>query len=520
VSDFAVYQKDTASKVAGNGDGGRQDALHSGRRERGTAMTERTAGPPWAGAATRQRMSLSGQARGLRTAWFLAWTVVIVCAAILLFGYVAGYERLYQPWPNGPSTHPFTASALALLALGTIFNRPFHRSWLSTAAFVIALSIGLVRLADIIWGWHILDNIAPFPDVLARHSLSGSPITLGWNTALAIVAASSAGLSQIIVRPLLAQFLAAAALAPPLVSIVGYSYGLHAFYGQMSVYSTVILLAACIAILLSKAHRSVVSMVLSNYTAGRMARHLIFAVLAIPFGGGMLVARLNDLDNDAPVAVLVVSVALGNVAVMLRTLIEVEKLDRTRRRVERATEFEASHDPLTTLVNRRYFASVAKHAVARAKRFGSTLSVVMFDIDHFKKVNDSFGHQIGDHVLACVGHVFSRTHREGDVIGRYGGEEFVALLPDTNLSGAFQWAEKLRSAIGSEIIRDAAGNAFSITVSAGVVEKSATEDSFEQVVKRADHAMYAAKSAGRNCTCATPFVETPTKATPNPALQL
>lgn len=452
----------------------------------------------------RRPKRLSLQSRALQIAWLLSSCAAIVCAAILLVGYGAGYERLYQPWPNGPSTHPFTALALGLLALGTLLNRPFKRSWLSTGAFFIALAIGLVRMADIVGGWHVLDNISPFSDVLARHRLSGSPITFGWNTALAVVVAAIAGLSQTIRRPTLSQVLAIVALAPPMVSVVGYSYGLRDFYGAMSIYTTLILIAICVAIVLSTAHQAFVSVALNNYTAGRLARHLLLAVVAIPFAGGILVVRMSDFDNDIPVALLVVCVALGNMAVTFRAMLEIERLDKARRRHERISDFEATHDALTALANRRSFVLAATHEFARAQRFGSKLSLCMIDIDHFKEVNDQYGHQVGDQVLACVGRILPNSCRNVDVVGRYGGEEFVALLPETGLDGAFHWAETLRSAIKLETFHDAAGNSFSVTISVGVTEKTATDDKFEELIGRADEALYAAKAAGRNRTCTAP----------------
>ena len=300
------------------------------------------------------------------------------------------------------------------------------------------------------------------------------------------------------------EVLAIAALAPPLVSIVGYSYGLDAFYGAMSIYTTMILLGLCAAILMSTAHRGVVSMVLSNYTVGKLARHILLAIVIIPFAGGMIVVHMNDLDNDVPIALLVVCVALGNIAVTVRVLMEVEKLDRERRRQERSSEFEATHDPLTTLANRRFFELACTNEFARSRRFGTKLSLIMFDVDHFKSVNDKFGHSIGDQVLSSVGRVLSHTCREVDLVCRYGGEEFVALLPDTSQEGAITCTEKLRCEVGSVIHYDAAGNPFSVTVSAGVAEKRLADANTEMTVKRADMALYSAKAAGRDRTCAAP----------------
>jgi diguanylate cyclase (GGDEF)-like protein len=404
----------------------------------------------------------------------------------------------------GPSTHPFTAVALALLALGTLIRRPLRRSRIATVLYFIALSIGVLRIIEIWSGWRILEDVRLFADVLDQHRLSGSPIIFSWNTAVAVVVAATAGLSRTVRRPLLSQVLAITALAPPLVSVVGYTYGLHAFYGQMSIYTTLILIDICAALLMSVAHRAVVRMVLSNYTAGKMARQMLLAVIIIPFAGGLLVVRMSNLTNDVPVALLVVCVALGNIAVTVRVLMEVEKLDRVRRQRERSSEFEAAHDPLTTLANRRFFELACNNEFARSRRFGTKLSLIMFDIDHFKSVNDKFGHAIGDQVISSVGRVLSHTCREVDVVSRYGGEEFVALLPEISQDGAFTCAERLRCEVGSVIHHDVAGNAFSVTVSAGVAEKRTTDANTEMIVKRADLAMYAAKAAGRNRTCTAP----------------
>ena len=370
--------------------------------------------------------------------------------------------------------------------------------------YFMALSIGVLRIVEIWSGWRILENVGLFADVLDQHRRSGSPIIFSWNTSVAVIAASTAGLSRTIRRPLLSQVLAIMALSPPLVSVVGYTYGLHAFYGQMSIYTTLILIDICAALLILMAHRAVVRMVLSNYTAGKMARQILLAGIIVPFAGGLLVVRMSDLTNDTPVALLVVCVALGNIAVTVRVLMEVEKLDRVRRQQERSSEFGATHDPLTTLANRRLFELVCTNEFARSRRFGTKLSLIMFDIDYFKSVNDKFGHQIGDQVLSSVGRALSHTCREVDVVSRYGGEEFVAMLPDTNQDGAFTCAEKMRCEVGSVIHHDATGNPFSVTVSAGVAEKRTTDANTEMIVKRADLAMYAAKAAGRNRTCRAP----------------
>ena len=121
---------------------------------------------------------------------------------------------------------------------------------------------------------------------------------------------------------------------------------------------------------------------------------------------------------------------------------------------------EATRDPLTMLANWRLFEEVAAREFTRSKRSGSKYSVVIIDVDHFKAVNDKFGHQVGDRALARIGQVLSSSCRGADTVGRFGGEEFVALLPDTDVECALEWSEKVRTAIASASVSDDVGNVF------------------------------------------------------------
>ncbi len=122
----------------------------------------------------------------------------------------------------------------------------------------------------------------------------------------------------------------------------------------------------------------------------------------------------------------------------------------------------------------------------------------MFDIDHFKNVNDKFGHQVGDDVLTEVGRIVTQTCRATDVVSRYGDEEFAALLAEADFDRAFQWAETVRRAISSAKLSDQSGVPFSLTISAGVTELCATDADIDAVVNKADRALYASKASGRN----------------------
>jgi len=158
-------------------------------------------------------------------------------------------------------------------------------------------------------------------------------------------------------------------------------------------------------------------------------------------------------------------------------------------------EEEASRtDSLTGLRNRRGFLEACDHALRRSRRSGQPLSVILADLDHFKKVNDARGHAAGDDVLKGVAREFVASLREQDTVGRWGGEEFVVLLPDTDLAGALRAAENLRRRVEGLAIE--AGEGF-LTVSLGVAEYRPGTD-IEETVARADRALYRAKEEGRN----------------------
>ncbi len=155
-------------------------------------------------------------------------------------------------------------------------------------------------------------------------------------------------------------------------------------------------------------------------------------------------------------------------------------------------------DALTGLYNRRYLFSLAQVECDQASRYNRPLSAIMMDIDHFKDVNDVHGHAAGDLVLQNVAEMCRKTFRKVDTVGRYGGEEFLIILPETNASQSVIAAERLRSRIAQADV-EAQEAHIQITVSMGVASLD-TADSLECLVEQADKAMYAAKQAGRNQT--------------------
>ena len=157
----------------------------------------------------------------------------------------------------------------------------------------------------------------------------------------------------------------------------------------------------------------------------------------------------------------------------------------------------ATTDSLTGALNRRALEQLATRALSEARRHRRPASVLMVDADHFKLVNDTYGHEAGDAVLRQLLERIQQTLRLEDAVGRIGGEEFVVLLPGTPLNEAIQVAERIRLLVSGQNFLHAADE-IPLTISVGVAERGPGEASFERLLRRADDAMYAAKSAGRN----------------------
>ncbi len=179
-----------------------------------------------------------------------------------------------------------------------------------------------------------------------------------------------------------------------------------------------------------------------------------------------------------------------------------ELLARTRTHVELKKAKEkllqmAITDELTGLANRRYFMERLNSEYDRAKRYESKYSLLMIDIDHFKLINDNFGHKAGDRVLQEASSVMKKSLRTSDVIGRVGGEEFSVLLPETEVKAAMFIAERLRKRVEEKIIIHETEE-LSVTVSIGVSQSSPGDQSVDDIFIRADTAMYNSKREGRN----------------------
>jgi diguanylate cyclase len=171
------------------------------------------------------------------------------------------------------------------------------------------------------------------------------------------------------------------------------------------------------------------------------------------------------------------------------------KLDSVRK--------ESLTDPLTGIANRKALDNELSQAIEQARANGEALSVVMCDIDHFKKFNDTWGHQTGDQVLRLVAHCLSENVKGRDTAARYGGEEFAVILRQTSLDAAISVANQIRSSVESKkLMKKSTGDILgTITISGGVAELR-PDDAAATLIQRADECLYAAKHSGRNCIVA------------------
>lgn len=166
-----------------------------------------------------------------------------------------------------------------------------------------------------------------------------------------------------------------------------------------------------------------------------------------------------------------------------------------RHELEMQLRRQSETDALTGLCNRRHFEQVAAAERARAQRYGHPVSLLIFDVDHFKSINDSCGHETGDRVLQQVALAVKGCTRDSDLLTRWGGDEFTVLMPHADIDHACEAAEKIRAAVAQELFVDG----LQVSVSIGVTQWQVAGDGVELALAKADEALYRAKARGRNC---------------------
>ena len=223
------------------------------------------------------------------------------------------------------------------------------------------------------------------------------------------------------------------------------------------------------------------------------------AVLNLAILGTVLnVAGVVMATSGAPLYALPTNHLMSGILVWIVAYISLTHL-AVGNRLRASLHDAAFRDPLTGLYNRRYVFDIARGELAKFRRYGDPFSVILIDADHFKRVNDEYGHSAGDVALKAIADACNRSVRDTDVVGRFGGEEFIVLLPHTKAGAASIVAERIRKTmLRSEL--DSQGQRFGVRLSLGIAEAGIHADGFDDLITAADRALYAAKNAGRNQT--------------------
>lgn len=187
------------------------------------------------------------------------------------------------------------------------------------------------------------------------------------------------------------------------------------------------------------------------------------------------------------------------ITVMLLIILSISVWAYRTKMVQRELKRISQFDELTSIFNRRQFTFLGERAVALAQRSGKPISVIMFDLDHFKNINDSYGHSVGDTVLKKTAALLSSFTRKSDIFGRLGGEEFAFVLPDCSVNEALEFAERCRERLEKMPCASANKASFHVTASFGVTDSGLSGFDLMALLSHADHALYSAKGQSRNC---------------------
>ncbi|MGH1369202.1 MAG: diguanylate cyclase [Maritimibacter sp.] len=425
------------------------------------------------------------------------------CFAVLaVIGYATQIRILYQPFVDGPGTHLF--SALTALLVLYAFVR-----WVPLVAMKRDVKFALVA-ATLLSSYSMYCALQPQGPLTfmeeANTALQGALhfdalIQKGWNTSVTLIFVSA---SQLLRQRHATFGLLLSSFSPffPLSALVGHILSLDVVHGAMSLPTIAILLPLAFANILSFIHAREVRVLVSNTALGKLGRFQLASAAFVPLALWAIFAIGGSaVLLPASTTHFVISMIWFVALTVVYSARAHEFTERKRRENERHLSRASITDVLTGASN-RFGASLA---ISRGG-YGAQSGVILVDLDHFKGINDQYGHDVGDRVLVAATAMMRTGLREADVLARWGGEEFLIVLPSSGKEIALVVAERLRAKLRGLSIEDT--SLPQITASFGVSKVEPGEISIEAAVKRADDALYQAKDTGRDRVL-TNFVRPP-----------
>ncbi len=410
-----------------------------------------------------------------------------------------GVDVLLRPRADGAVTHPGTMIFLIMLAAGLLQYRPhkptpLHRYIMSGTMLLTLSTLLATRLAL----WNGLD-IGPF----AR------PVTamdgMGSDTALIVALLFASAIAR---RHFGRVGLGLALLATSFLlgAFIALSLGKNLFEGQMSPQTLAALVPMTMAVLTLYAHRPFARVLLLSGPVGYRTRMTVLAGTIVPWLCGLVLHRVVGVpDRIIPVEAMMIAVIIFCMcAVAIFSGLYHERADRERHVLSKELHRLAVEDQLTGVLNRNGIKLALEARWAQFQTDQTPYHVILFDLDHFKQVNDGFGHDVGDRVLETVGRMMASQLRSTDVIGRWGGEEFLIVSETSGAEDIAPFVRRLCAVVADRTApivnrgRDGGLALPPITASFGVAGFDAADPNESYAIKRADLALYQSKENGRN----------------------
>jgi diguanylate cyclase (GGDEF)-like protein len=426
---------------------------------------------------------------------FAGLAFLLVC--IIYSGYIFNIERLYRLIPAGSATHELTALCVGLLSIAVFFESLTRKNQASFALAGIVAILSTLRIIEFSINGNFISDLTPFHEVADTAIRQGFSHSMGINTAIAILVFSLSILLRH-TKPYSAFFIGSIAPFILVSSMVGYTYDAERLHGAMSINTTLVFLPLCLALLMLWVHYPFARGFFANSPIGQSARLQLLLAVLFPWLGGLSLIRMETNITIFTFALYSTALSWATMGLIISSTIQLERKDRVRRSNERKLFYLSTTDMLTGCFSRRIAAEFGQHAVMQALRNGNAISVMMIDIDDFKRINDTYGHQKGDEVIQSVAKIVKRNLRNTDIVARWGGEEFVVLLHDCKCEDARQVAEKIRSEIETMNLQADVDYLPKTTISIGYTTYEKGPNNFSNLLKCADDAMYFAKKSGKN----------------------